>query len=852
MEKTSHYSHWLIWIGLIGLSCWLIQAPPGWRSIARERPVHDLLQAKRLPLEQLLSAAGGPEEAPEFAEAPQLDTPSQQESGFNLSWQDQLVFTEEAITGTNTTNDTQEITAEECSPSLTSENKQETLLAENTQPSERPKESQPIRFPALSTAEGTTVVTMHDAMPKRPSNPSPRKRIAKLELEPQAVWSVPETLYTRLEALEEIDGCGRWARTVRRQVQNLVATAYPSPNQFQALRIELGKLPQLEQQLEVYEERAQLRLTHHSVLRWLDIFEGALALKQRPPRQSRTSLAAALREVETVLRRLPEADGWRTYLQLPQIEQIAGGSGKLTDEQRRLLAETWRRLQREDLSESQQAFLQQPAFVQLQLELPDWFNPEIDPATLMYCVKIVEENGRVDQEQQLSRYSEMLMQATKKDAQDLGRRLQWHYRNLNFRIAIRDQLLNRWLPQPEAETGPVRERIIGNLVLGRSTTTTQLGVRFVPDESRLALQMIAMGAVNSRTRMTVSGFRFANDTFSQYLAVTPLLIGRDGTRLGSPQVYVSSDNRLRDVQTSYDSIPVLGDVSQYWAMSQHESSRDEARQEIQQRVAQRVSQKLRENIAPQIEKSQQRFRSSVLGPLDQLGIKPTMADLQTTEDRLIIRTRLATPRQLGANTPRPRAPVNSWVSFQIHESALNNLAAQFELGGQRISPAELPKLIAGKLGRADKAPTIDAPDNIWFTPAVENPLRFRCEQGQLVLELRLDRIEGPRRVGENLQATVFFQPQIIDGQPQLVRVGAIHLRSDTLSRRALLMYRLLFNKLFDDDRPLELAPTGWQTDPRWEGLTVTQFDIRDGWIGAAVGPERTPSSGATMSAKGNR
>ena len=64
-------------------------------------------------------------------------------------------------------------------------------------------------------------------------------------------------------------------------------------------------------------------------------------------------------------------------------------------------------------------------------------------------------------------------------------------------------------------------------------------------------------------------------------------------------------------------------------------------------------------------------------------IDPTSIGMETSADRLTMRLRLAADHQLGAHTPRPRAPSDSLASFQIHESAFNNLVSQLDLNGRK-------------------------------------------------------------------------------------------------------------------------------------------------------------------------
>ena len=97
----------------------------------------------------------------------------------------------------------------------------------------------------------------------------------------------------------------------------------------------------------------------------------------------------------------------------------------------------------------------------------------------------------------------------------------------------------------------------------------------------------------------------------------------------------------------------------------------------------------------------------------------------------------------------------------------------------------------------------------------------------------------PRPSWKNFQIRVFYRPQVDGLSVKLVRDGVIHLVGKRLSTSSQIALRGVFAKTFSKHRPWILTPIRFCEDPRLDGLAVTQFVVDDGWIGAALGPDRT-------------
>ena len=87
------------------------------------------------------------------------------------------------------------------------------------------------------------------------------------------------------------------------------------------------------------------------------------------------------------------------------------------------------------------------------------------------------------------------------------------------------------------------------------------------------------------------------------------------------------------------------------------------------------------------------MNENMFGPLVKLSLEPTILDAQTTKERLTMRLRVAGEDQLGSNTPRPQAPSDCLISFQIHESMINNALSRLQLEGKTFTLPSLPSVL---------------------------------------------------------------------------------------------------------------------------------------------------------------
>ncbi len=304
-----------------------------------------------------------------------------------------------------------------------------------------------------------------------------------------------------------------------------------------------------------------------------------------------------------------------------------------------------------------------------------------------------------------------------------------------------------------------------------------------------------------------------------------------------------SNSNVTGLDTSYDGVPILGGVVRRRAMSEQRKSLGSALSQVESRVTNQVTQRLDREADHRMDELSQKVSQRLLAPLRNLSLDPTAVDMHTTDRRAVVRVRLAGENQLGAHTPRPRAPSDSFLSVQLHQSAINNAAENLQLDGKELRLQELYQTVLARLRGLDDISEVEVPDDIpysaWIRMADENAIRVRFEDGQVKLTLAIAEVRVRKLKIPNVLVHAFYVPRPEGLHARLVRESAVQLETDKhLKAREQFVLRTMFAKLLSKNRPIELIRGKLIEDPRMDDLQIHQFAIDEGWIGLAAGPPR--------------
>lgn len=419
-----------------------------------------------------------------------------------------------------------------------------------------------------------------------------------------------------------------------------------------------------------------------------------------------------------------------------------------------------------------------------------------------------------------------------------------NYRNANFRVAITADLIERMLPKPEPIVAAIRDRIAGAPVTGRSITETEIAVLLAPDESAWRIGLQATGTVTSRTQSRGGPAVINSKGSTSFEAKKLVVVTADGLR-AAPTVAdaQSMSQRLVGLSTNYDRVPLLNNYVRSAARSEYSRLRSRAKAETRVKVERQVVKALDERVDGQLGVMEDRFAETVTARAESLGLKIEPIEMRTTGERLISRLRIAGENQLGAHTPRMRAPSDSLLSFQMHESTLNNALEGLGLAGQKLNSEELRQRLIQRLGLESRQA---APgEQATFRFASEEPVRLTFAEGRAKLTLQIAEISVRGRRHRNFRVHAYYKPVAEGLTALLVQDGTPHIEG-RLRTGARIHLHGIMGKVLGENARVPLVQLKADTPERFavalQGLATNQFVIEDGWLGLAIGPPRSPGS----------
>ena len=596
-----------------------------------------------------------------------------------------------------------------------------------------------------------------------------------------------------------------------------------------------GQLQELNNQAAVL--RATYALQRRLAI-WQCVYQLAIPTAQQVSLRDYDSLELTrkLRAVSEQLNRLENADQWRNYLLLDQLAQLAARKWSSDARERsRIAGEFLQRINSADASQDQREFFGQPVWQDFAMEMRQWVCEPVDYESLLDDLERLEATNSEAASHEFASHYQILRWSTLPVVEELGNRINTYYRNANVRMAISGELLNRLLPHPTTVEEDVDDLLLGGRIFGRSRVSTRLKLVLLPDRERWRLGLEASGHVDSQTETKRGPARFHNAGRSRYLARKLLLIDRRGIRSEDAEAAATANADLTGMETDLDGVPLVNLLVRAIARQQYDSQADDAKSHAEGLVANRAESRLDEEVDQKLSEATDTFRQKIWKPLHALGLDPEAVDMQTTEDRLIARYRLASREQAAAFTPRPQAPAQSLLSFQVHESVLNNTVACLDLGGREIALRDMFREVATKMQLKDYQIPEDVPEDVTIELAANDPISFRCDDDHIRLTLRIKKIAaGNRRPWRNFEVCGIYGPNVQGLHVGLQRDSYIRLKG-RLSTGDQVALRGIFAKVLSQNPDFDLLGNVLVRDSRLHDLRVNQFVVRDGWIGLAIG-----------------
>ncbi len=419
-------------------------------------------------------------------------------------------------------------------------------------------------------------------------------------------------------------------------------------------------------------------------------------------------------------------------------------------------------------------------------------------------------------------------------AAELRRRVAEQFALPNVCVRISGRFLDAALGGPVEETGPVEDVILDTTIRGTDHTRGQATVELVPSLGAGELDLVFRGT----TETDATGYSPGATVLSTSITRVGVRkrLWTDGRRVTALPAQAAAV-----VQTTLHSVnPARGG----WRAQQEAWRRAEAQRDTSDRIAedharQRASARMDLEVGRQLE-TLNRWLDRWCGGLDERGAWPRSVRAYTTAHALHW-TAIQAPRSLlAAPLPPPAAAGQADLVLQIHESAINNTAAQV-LAGMVLREDRLMAWLAEAFGPL--APNLPPPAEAepWTVQLAQPwPLSARFDGQQWALTLRADRFAAEGRQFHNLDITCTYQIEPAGLGWQAVRQGELKVyprgfvpgQGQQLSARQQALRNILqrrIGRLFEE----RWTPGDLTLSAPWNRagpLELVHWDTRHGWM----------------------
>jgi hypothetical protein len=296
------------------------------------------------------------------------------------------------------------------------------------------------------------------------------------------------------------------------------------------------------------------------------------------------------------------------------------------------------------------------------------------------------------------------------------------------------------------------------------------------------------------------------------------------------------------MSTDLDRLPVVGDFFRALVREQFDQQRGVAQRIVRRLIAEETDEEIDKQLRTQMGNAESQLQHTFIGPLERLKLSPIVVSMNTTEERMTARYRVASTGQMAAHTARPRAPGDSLVSMQIHQSAINNALGQLGLSDRQWTLPELCDKLAEVFDQSPWPLPEEAPRDVTVRFAPSRPVTVELQDGKVELTFRIAELHHPERNVrfQRFVIKVSYVPVASGMQASLVRDGVVSVDGPRLGFAEKIPLRGIFGTVFSGRTSVNLVHSQWQNDPRAEGLAVSQVEIRDGWLSIAVSDAASP------------
>ncbi len=691
--------------------------------------------------------------------------------------------------------------------------------------------------PAINITQGQTA-TLDHPQPKTRTVPKINQANKKPQTSttaPTQHWPLPTSLIDKLQTLQSTPQVNQWCRETITQITGFKEIVDPSddrvPQKIKSLYRQIDQLDELiagnsENTQPLRKLSNQLKRIRYDLMRRLEIWRAVHHLAiTTDTQQSQKPKITLIKNQKFSFDHV--AEDWNKYLELENLQAFALNSRANSKTRKRSARTTLARATSNFLNREQFDFVSRIIDQQLAQTLRNLASDETNVFQFLADLEAVESNNNSITQYYLNDHYQDLYWSTNAAANRLADVINVHYRNANIRVSISEKLLNRLIPNGH-RTPLSKDRFGKNGLMGATSVESRLRIDVQPDTTRWRFRLETVGWINSRTRAYRESL-MPGEPEPLFNASKDLVITSDGQHRSSPPT--TKARTLLGSHSRFDRVPVYGLFAR-----RGQTELPIISSPIQNKIETATNDRFEKQVQQNLQRLTTAIKKQLADPISAMELEPTPIEMKSTEDRIIMRYRLAGHDQMSSCTTRPMAQKDSVMSCQIHESAINNFIAKSLIGGKKFTLKEFASHFNRAAGNKifDLSQQQTEPD-VDFVFANADPIRLDFDNHTVMVTLRLKQLRVGPGVWRNITVISTY-----DISAQGLRLSmsqrepGIRLRGKHLRLRDQIAVRTVFQKLLKPKYSFSLDQFPALSKVDLKGLWISQLVFADGWLGISI------------------
>jgi len=422
--------------------------------------------------------------------------------------------------------------------------------------------------------------------------------------------------------------------------------------------------------------------------------------------------------------------------------------------------------------------------------------------------------------------------AERRQAGPLLKAIRIRYSHANLRVALSSRLIARVVQREIDLETPFNADLSGNSITGTATTRGMVTATLIPCESSAVVGIRFHGQTDIQGAVDYSPVTaFATGAAGINAGAQVTVDGR-GLNAGSPWAAAAANICVYCIQTAF---PWPIDPLVVGIQSRQADFNDTAARRAEDEILKQLPGQVDAVIGP----LNDQYRWNIRFRLQRLDAFPAHIGTSTTQERLTLNILEASSHQMGAPGTPPIINHEHDAALQLHESALNNVAASM-FGDKTFTIREIQELAEDFAGVPAPTTAIAENEEVSIRFDAKQPITISARDDSLTLSITGKEFIAGRRTYPAMTVSVTYQLQQKDGitqatlaaDPVIVPPRLKNAERKSLSLRETAIRRLLKNRLDRDlVKTVELKEIPLPSEMRkTTALTINSASASDGWL----------------------